>query len=42
MKNRSHCKFKTDRPNQKLVSDVNEFKVTGTGESIYLESIMDL
>lgn len=42
VKNRLHRKFKTDRPNQKLVSDVTEFKVPGTGEKVYLEPIMDL
>ena len=42
VKNRLHRKFKTDRPMQKLVSDVTEFKIPKTGERIYLEPIMDL
>ncbi len=42
VKNRFHRKFKTDRPMQKLVSDVTEFKIPKTGERIYLEPIMDL
>ena len=42
MKNRLHRKFKTDRPGQKLVSDVTEFKISSTGEKVYLEPIMDL
>jgi len=42
VKNRLHRKFKTDRPMQKLVSDVTEFKVPTTGERIYFEPIMDL
>lgn len=42
VKNRFHRKFKTNRPMQKLISDVTEFKIPKTGERVYLEPIMDL
>lgn len=42
VKNKLHRRFVTDRPFQKLVSDVTEFKVPATGEKLYLEPIMDL
>lgn len=42
VKNRLNRRFKTDRPWQKLVSDMTEFKVPKTNEKVYLEPIMDL
>lgn len=39
-KNRVNRRFNTDRPWQKLVSDVTEFKLPKTGEKVYLEPIM--
>ncbi|WP_281282871.1 IS3 family transposase [Weissella muntiaci] len=42
MKNRLKRRFKTDRPWQKLVSDMTEFRVPMTNEKVYLEPIMDL
>nr|WP_237049106.1 IS3 family transposase [Lentilactobacillus parabuchneri] len=42
VKNRLHRRFQTDRPNQKMVSDVTEFKVPQTQEKVYFEPIMDL
>ena len=42
VKNKLHRRFTTDRPAQKLVSDVTEFKIPSTGEKVYLEPIMDL
>ena len=42
VKNKLHRRFKTDRPAQKLVSDVTEFKIPSTSEKVYLEPIMDL
>ncbi|WP_338347094.1 IS3 family transposase [Fructobacillus cardui] len=40
--NRFRRRFQTDRPLQKLSSDITEFKVPTTGEKLYLESILDL
>ena len=42
VKNKIHRRFKTDRPLQKLSSDVTEFKVPATGEKVYLEPILDM
>lgn len=42
VKNKLHRRFRTDRPFQKMVADVTEFKVTKTQEKVYLEPIMDL
>ncbi len=42
VKNKIHRRFKTDRPFQKLSSDVTEFKVPATGEKVYLEPILDM
>lgn len=42
MKNKIHRRFKTNRPLQKLSSDVTEFKITVTGEKVYLEPILDM
>ncbi|CAH1851520.1 IS3 family transposase [Convivina intestini] len=42
VKNRLHRRFKADRPYQKLVTDVTEFKLPINGEKLYLEPIMDL
>ena len=42
VKNKLHRRFKTDRPLQKLTSDVTEFKIPNTGEKIYLEPILDM
>lgn len=42
IKNKLNRQFKADRPHQKLVSDVTEFKVPATQEKVYLEPIMDL
>ncbi|MDF7637827.1 IS3 family transposase, partial [Leuconostocaceae bacterium ESL0958] len=41
-KNRLHRRFQSDRPLQKLASDVTEFRLPTTGERIYLEPILDL
>lgn len=43
-KNKLHRRFKTDRPYQKLVADVSEFRYgqMSQSERIYLEPIMDL
>lgn len=41
-RNRFHRRFQTDRPLQKLSSDITEFKVPTTGEKLYLEPILDL
>lgn len=41
-KNRINRRFYSDRPWQKLVSDITEFKLPKTGEKVYLEPIMDL
>nr|WP_270309647.1 DDE-type integrase/transposase/recombinase [Weissella confusa] len=37
-----HRRFKTDRPLQKLSSDVTEFKIPVTGGKVYLEPILDM
>ncbi len=42
MKNKLHRRFKTNRPLQKLASDVTEFKISATGENVYLEPILDM
>lgn len=42
VKNKIHRRFKTDRPLQKLSSDVTEFKIPSTGEKVYLEPILDM
>ncbi|ORN24359.1 Integrase core domain protein [Lentilactobacillus parabuchneri] len=42
VKNKLHRRFQTDRPYQKMVSDVTEFKIPATQEKVYLEPIMDL
>nr|WP_245150474.1 IS3 family transposase [Weissella cibaria] len=42
VKNKIHRRFKTDRPLQKLSSDVTEFKVPVTGEKVYLVPILDM
>jgi putative transposase len=42
VKNRLNRRFKTDRPYQKMVSDVTEFRIPKTSEKVYLEPIMDL
>ena len=34
--------FKAERPNQKWVTDVTEFKIPGTGKKLYLSAIIDL
>ncbi|USS87276.1 DDE-type integrase/transposase/recombinase [Fructilactobacillus hinvesii] len=41
VKNKLHRRFYSNRPYQKMVSDVTEFKVKN-GEKVYLEPIMDL
>lgn len=41
VKNTLNRRFKTDRPFQKMVSDVTEFKLSN-GQKVYLEPIMDL
>ena len=43
-KNRLHRRFKTDRPYQKMVTDVSEFRYgnMGQAERIYLSPIKDL
>ena len=42
MSNEIQRRFKTDRPLQKLSSNVTEFKVPATGEKVYLEPILDM
>lgn len=42
VKNRLNRRFKTDRPYQKMVSDVTEFRIPKTNEKVYVEPIMDL
>lgn len=42
VKNRLNRRFKTNRPYQKMVSDVTEFRISKTNEKIYIEPIMDL
>ena len=42
VKNKLHRRFKTNRPLQKLASDVTEFKISATGEKVYLEPILDM
>lgn len=42
VKNLLNRRFKADRPHQKMVSDITEFKVPATQEKVYLEPIMDL
>ncbi|KRK49563.1 IS3 family transposase [Secundilactobacillus kimchicus] len=42
VKNKLHRRFRTDRPFQKMVADVTEFKIPQTLEKVYLEPIMDL
>ena len=42
VKNRIRRRFITDRPFQKLASDITEFKVPATGEKVYLEPILDM
>lgn len=42
VKNHLNRRFECDRALQKMVSDVTEFKVPGTLEVVYLETIMDL
>lgn len=42
VKNKLRRRFQTDRPNQKMVSDVTEFKIPETQEKVYFEPIMDL
>ena len=41
VKNKLRRRFQTDRPNQKMVSNVTEFKVPQTQERVYFEPIMD-
>lgn len=41
-KNGMKRRFKTDRPFQKMLTDVTQFKITKTGEILYLSPIMDL
>ena len=42
VKNRLNRRFSADRPHQKMVSDVTEFKLPKTQKKGYLETIMDL
>ena len=42
MNNKLHRRFKTNWPLQKLSRDVTEFKISATGEKIYLEPILDM
>lgn len=42
VKNKLHRRFQTDRPYQKMVADVTEFKIPATQEKVYLEPIIDL
>lgn len=42
VKNKLHRRFKTNRPLQKLASDVTEFKISATSEKVYLEPILDM
>lgn len=41
-RNRFNRRFKTDRPYQKLVTDITQFKIQGTEQRLYLSPIMDL
>ena len=42
VKNLLNRHFDADRPHQKMVSDITEFKVPATQEKIYVEPIIDL
>src|SRR5690625_1332465 len=41
-RNRFNRRFKTDRPYQKLVTDITQFKIQGTEQRLYFSPIMDL